>query len=211
MMFNVQILSLLLVERNLFSKYRTSAKSLRKISIPSWSCLDGVQEANNVRVIRKELVPWSNGLETEEEEVPDHVLVVVVQPIKTGDHMGHLKLFLSILEQRDKGPLGALSKLVRSDAHIKSLLPHDGLPVGAGAAKPCSGEADLGGSIGALLLGRVGRSCIFVLVGFLSIVLKVRGISVVPRASALWELPTCAGNIKPAVEARRPSSWWRWS
>jgi len=75
----------------------------------------------------------------------------------------------------------------------------------------CSGEADLGGSIGALLLGRVGRSCIFVLVGFLSIVLKVRGISVVPRASALWELPTCAGNIKPAVEARRPSSWWRWS
>merc|ERR1719222_1737714 len=54
------------------------------------SCLDGVQEANNVRVIRKELVPWSNGLETEEEEVPNHVLVVVVQPIKTGDHMGHL-------------------------------------------------------------------------------------------------------------------------
>jgi len=125
--------------------------------------------------------------------------------------MGHLKLFLSVLEQRDKGPLGALSELVGSDAHIKSLLPHDGLPVGAGAAKPCSGEADLGGSIGALLLGRVGRSCIFVLIGFLSIVLKVRGISVVPRASALWELPTCAGNIKPAVEARRPSSWWRWS
>ena len=25
---------------------------------------------------------WSNGLETEEEEVPDHVLVVVVQPAK---------------------------------------------------------------------------------------------------------------------------------
>jgi len=112
MMFNVQILSLLLVERNLFSKCRTSAKSLRKISIPSWSCLDGVQEANNVRVIRKELVPWSNGLETEEEEVPDHVLVVMVQPIKAGDHMGHLQLFLSILKQRDKGPLGALSELV---------------------------------------------------------------------------------------------------
>ena len=133
MMFNVQILSLLLVERNLFSKYRTSAKSLRKISIPSWSCLDGVQEANNVRVIRKELVPWeqtsmtmitmtittitinrikmynhndqqhdhdrhnhhhdqdlqctwSNGLETEEEEVPDHVLVVVVQPATVVGH-----------------------------------------------------------------------------------------------------------------------------
>jgi len=82
------------------------------VSIPSWSCLDGVQEANNVRVIRKELVPWSNGLETEEEEVPDHVLVVVVQPIKAGNHMGHLQLFLSILEQRDKGPFGALSKLV---------------------------------------------------------------------------------------------------
>jgi len=200
-----------MAERNLFLKRLISAISLRKILIPGWSCLDRVQEANNVRVIRKELVPWSNGLETEEEEVPDHVLVVVVQPIKTGDHMGHLQLFFSILEQRDKGPLGALSELVGSDAHIKSLLPDDGLPVGAGAAKPCSGEADLGGSIGAFLLDRVGRSCIFVLIGFLSIVLKVRGISVVPRASALWELPTCAGNIKPAVEARRPSSWWRWS
>jgi len=101
-----------MAERNLFSKHLMSAISLGKISIPSWSCLDGVQEANNVRVIRKELVPWSNGLETEEEEVPDHVLVVVVQPIKAGNHMGHLQLFLSILEQRDKGPFGALSKLV---------------------------------------------------------------------------------------------------
>ena len=32
---------------------------------------------------------WSNGLETEEEEVPDHVLVVVVQPaIKVYYHGG---------------------------------------------------------------------------------------------------------------------------
>ena len=28
---------------------------------------------------------WSNGLETEEEEVPDHVLVVVVQPGDSDD------------------------------------------------------------------------------------------------------------------------------
>ena len=28
------------------------------------------------------IATWSNGLETEEEEVPDHVLVVVVQPAK---------------------------------------------------------------------------------------------------------------------------------
>jgi len=100
-------------------------------------------------------VPWSNGLETEEEEVPDHVLVVVVQPIEAGDHVRHLQFFLSILEQRDESSLGALSKLVRSDTHIESLLPHDRLPVGAGAAKSCSGEADLGRSVRALLLRRL--------------------------------------------------------
>ena len=116
-----------------------------------WSCLDGVQEANNVRVIRKELVPWGNHhrhhnhghyrnrhLEQwvgnrgrgsswsrsccrgaackgdhdivhdyhddheddhDEEEEND-------SPVEAGNHMGHLKLFLSILEQRDKGPGG---------------------------------------------------------------------------------------------------------
>jgi len=45
--------------------------------------------------------------------------------------------------------------------------------------------------------------CIFVLIGFLYIVLKVRlrGIFIFPRASALWIVPTCTGSIKLAAEA----------
>ena len=44
------------------------------------SRLDGVQEADNVGVRRVKLVPRSEGLESKKEEVPDDVLVVVVQP-----------------------------------------------------------------------------------------------------------------------------------
>jgi len=53
-------------------------------------------------------MPWSNGLETEEQEIPDHVLVVMVQSIEAGHHMGDFQLFLGILQQGDKGPLGTL-------------------------------------------------------------------------------------------------------
>merc|ERR1712080_750378 len=63
------------------------------------SCSDGVEEANYIRVIRKELMPWSNGLETEEQEIPDHVLVVMMQPIQTGHHVSHLQLLLCILQE----------------------------------------------------------------------------------------------------------------
>jgi len=150
-------------------------------------------------------MPWSNGLETKEQEVPDHVLVVIMQPVEAGNHVGHLQLLLGVLQQGDEGPLGALGQLTGADADVEPLLPEHGLPVSPGPAEACCGEADLGGAVEATLLRRLW-CCILVIVGFLSIVLKVRGISIVPRASALWELPTCAGNIKPAVEARRPSS-----
>merc|ERR1711890_127106 len=69
------------------------------------SCSDGVEEANYIRVIRKELMPWSNGLETEEQEIPDHVLVVMMQPIQTGHHVSHLQLLLCILQEGDEGSL----------------------------------------------------------------------------------------------------------
>jgi len=96
---------------------------------------NGVQEANNVGVIRKELMPWSNGLETEEQEVPDDVLVVMVQSIKAGDHVAHFQLLLCILEQRNESSLGTLSQLVGTYTHIESVLPQHGLPVGAGATQ----------------------------------------------------------------------------
>jgi len=152
---------------------------------------------------------WSNGLETEEQEIPDHVLVVMVQSVKASHHVGDLQLLLSVLQQRDEGPLGAFRQLVGANTDIQSFLPQHSLPVGAGAAQACGRECYLGGLLLVTANCRLGY-CILVFVGFLSIDLKVRGISFVPRASALWELPTCAGDIKPAVEARRPNSWWRW-
>ena len=44
------------------------------------SSSDGVKETNNVGVRRVKLMPWSKWLESEEEEVTNDVLVVVMQP-----------------------------------------------------------------------------------------------------------------------------------
>jgi len=164
---------------------------------------DGVEEANNVGVIRNELMPWSNGLETEKEEIPDHVLVVMVQSVETSNDMSHLQLLLCIFQQGDEGPLGAFGQLVGGHTDVQPVLPKHGFPVGTGAPQTCSRKSDLCGLVlpspNWCWLG----NCIFVFIGVLSIDLKVRGISWIPRASALWELPTCAGDIKPAAEARR--------
>ena len=48
--------------------------------IMSSSSSDGVKEANNVGVRRVKLMPWSEWLESEEEEVTNDVLVVMMQP-----------------------------------------------------------------------------------------------------------------------------------
>lgn len=82
-------------------------------------------------------MPWSNGLETEEQKVPHDVLVVIVEPVEAGHHVGDLQLFLGILQQGDKGSLGALRQLVGSDADVESLLPEHGLPLVGGPAEAC--------------------------------------------------------------------------
>merc|ERR1719430_22352 len=105
----------------------------------------------------------------------------MVQSVEASNDMSHLQLLLCIFQQRDEGPLGAFGQLVGGHADVQPVLPKHGFPVGTGAP----------------------QTCIFVFIGVLSIDLKVRGISWIPRASALWELPTCAGDIKPAAEARR--------
>ena len=48
---------------------------------------DGVEEANNIGVRRVKLMPWSEWLESEEEEVTNDVLVVMMQP---GNRRGYL-------------------------------------------------------------------------------------------------------------------------
>ena len=51
------------------------------------SNLDGVEEANNIGVRRVKLMPWSEWLESKEEEVTNDVLVVMVKP---GRRMGNI-------------------------------------------------------------------------------------------------------------------------
>ena len=62
------------------------------------SSLDGVKEANNVGVRRVKLMPWSEWLESEEEEVTNDVLVVVMQP---GNRRGYLIVSVSMLGGSD--------------------------------------------------------------------------------------------------------------
>ena len=64
-----------------FSILGISRKYLLFVSdIMSSSSSDGVKEANNVGVRRVKLMPWSEWLESEEEEVTNDVLVVMMQP-----------------------------------------------------------------------------------------------------------------------------------
>jgi len=154
-------------------------------------------------------------LESQEQEVPDDVLVVVVVIVEAGDDVVDAELVLGVLEQRDEGLLGPFSQLQLGDRDVEPVLVENSLPVAAHPAHARRREAQLqrllstadgwrrrrraGGlaAVAAAAAGWRGRRWI------LANKLRVRGISYIPRASALWELPTCAGNIKPAVEAPR--------
>lgn len=50
-------------------------------------------------------------LESQEQEVPDDVLVVVVVIVEAGDDVVDAELVLGVLEQRDEGLLGPFSQL----------------------------------------------------------------------------------------------------
>jgi len=56
-------------------------------------------------------VPWSNRLEPKEKEVPDDVLVVMMVPVETSDHVRDPKLLFCVLEQGDEGTLATVSQL----------------------------------------------------------------------------------------------------
>jgi len=148
-------------------------------------------------------VPWSNWLEPKKEEVTDDVLVVMVQLIKASHNVADPQLFLGVLQQRDECALAAVRQLASGHAHVQSVLPQHRLPCGPCPAQTRRGETNLYGGV------RVVVHCLVLDVltcdGVQSIAHRVRGISVIPRASALWEFPTCAGGIKPAVEAPRPA------
>jgi len=59
---------------------------------------DGVEEANNIGVRRVKLMPWSEWLESKEEEVTNYVLVVMMEPINAGHNIRDTKLLLRVLE-----------------------------------------------------------------------------------------------------------------
>jgi len=173
---------------------------------------DGVEEANNVRVRRLKLVPWSDWLEPKKKEVADDVFVVMMELIKASHHMGDSQLLLRILQQGHESTLATVSQLATGNAHVQPLLPENSIPASADTAQPGSREANLNCRVLGVVQILVAS---FACVGVQSIAHRVRGIFSIPRASALWEIPTCAGNIKPAVEAprreRRRRPWPGWS
>jgi len=68
-------------------------------------------------------VPWSKWLKSQEEEVADDVLVIMMELIQASHHMADPELLLGILQQGDEGALAAIGQLAASDAHVQSLLP----------------------------------------------------------------------------------------
>jgi len=161
--------------------------------------LDGVEETNHVWVSWKKLVPRRNRSKPQEQKVPDDVLVVDGS-VQTGHYVIDAQLLLGVLQQRDKGSLAAVRQLVLGYHDVEAVLPEHRLPLTPDPAHPGGGERELDRLVSRRTIrldlaksGGVGCTIIHL----------VRGISVYPRASALWEIPTCAGDIKPATEAPR--------
>jgi len=146
-------------------------------------------------------VPWSEWLESKKEEVADDVLVVMMELIQASHHVANPQLLLGILQQGHESTLAAVCQLAAGDAHVQSLLPQHAVPASAHAAQPSSRETNLYCRVLSIVQNLVAVSFARVLQ---SIAHRVRGILSIPRASALWEIPTCAGGIKPAAEAPRP-------
>jgi len=147
-------------------------------------------------------VPWSKRLESKEEEVADDVLVVMMELIQASHHVADPELLLGVLQQRDECTLAAVGQLAPGDAHVQPLLPQHTIPASAHTTQPRGRETNLDCRV---------LSIVHLLVIFSfpcgrlqSLAHRVRGVQCVPRASALWEFPTCAGGIKPAAEAPRP-------
>lgn len=97
-------------------------------------CLDGVEKTNNIRVGRIKLVPRTERLKSQEQEVPDDVLVVVLCPVEAGNDVGHPQLLLGILQQRDKRPLAAVGQLILGNTDVEPALPEYSLPLGPDSA-----------------------------------------------------------------------------
>jgi len=159
-------------------------------------------------------VPWSEWLEPKKEEVSDDVLVVMMELIQASHHVADPELLLGVLQQRDECTLATVGQLAPGDAHVQPLLPQHTIPASADTTQPRGRETNLDCrvlSIVHLLVVIISFPC----AGLQSLTHRVRGVQCVPRASALWEFPTCAGGIKPAAEAPRPErrrpAWSCWS
>jgi len=100
------------------------------MKISSFVCLDGVQETHDVGVARKKLMPRSDGLETQEQKIPDDVFVVMVALVQTSYDMCHTQLLFGVLEEGDEGLFAAISQLGACHRHVETRLPQYGGPGG---------------------------------------------------------------------------------
>lgn len=151
-------------------------------------------------------MPWSDWLEPKKQEVADDVLVVMMELIKASHHMANSQLLLRIFQQGDESTLAPVRQLAAGHTNIEPLLPQNSVPASTYTTQTSSRETDLHCRVLRVVQNLVAS---FACVGVQSIAHRVRGIFRIPRASALWEIPTCAGGIKPAVEAPHPRRWRR--
>ncbi len=91
-------------------------------------------------------MPRSQGLEPEEEKVPDDgaVLLLAVQgaeaPVEADHDVAAAQGLLSELQQGDESLLGALAELTRPHTHVEPASPEDSIPGGQGAVVPAGGR-----------------------------------------------------------------------
>lgn len=75
-------------------------------------------------------MPRTEWLKSQEQKIPDDILVVVLCPVQAGNDVGHPQLLLGILKQRDKRPLAAVGQLILGDTDVEPALPEYSLPLG---------------------------------------------------------------------------------
>ncbi len=85
---------------------------------------------HQIWVRRQILMPRSQGLEAEKEEIPDEVFEPLEMFVEAGDDVCAAEPLLRELEQGHEGLFGAVAQLLRRDVDVETSSPQHGVPRG---------------------------------------------------------------------------------